>query len=118
MTRRQRRRSNPYVQLLAMFKKLYKRYQARIRQPVDRAPNAVSAELRALLERQITVEQYLGIKVDKALEPLQPILLEDELALVRSCVWQHVRSQPAWLQIISRLRKIRESTASGDGQTT
>lgn len=95
-----------------MFKKLYKQHQARVRQPSS-TPDSVSAELRALLRRQITVEHYLGIKVDKALEPLQPILLEDELALVRECVWKHLRSQPAWLQIINRLRTIRESTAQG-----
>jgi hypothetical protein len=64
-----------------------------------------SAELRALCLKEISVERYLSLKLDRALEPLTPLLPPDQLDLVRAAMHQRLRSDPTWVRVAVELRE-------------
>lgn len=105
MTSRGHKRRDTYAHVLRVFRKLIKERLA-CRRPDRRTE--ISQELRALVERKITVDEYLSVKMDRAMEPLRHLLHEDELAHVRACLGEHVRSHPMWLRIIGQLRMLVE----------
>ena len=94
-----------YPRVLALFRKLLKR---RLRRPLRRrgavggAP-AASDELQALVRRELTVEEYLEIKMARAIDPLRALLHDREVSRVQACLREHVRTQPTWRQLVRRL---------------
>ncbi len=78
-----------------------------------RAPGP-SAELCALCLKEISVEGYLLLKLDRALEPLTPLLPPDQLDLVRASMQQRLRSDPTWVRVAVELRERLQREPDGD----
>jgi len=104
MSERATGRGDAYARVLALFRRLLKQRQRplRRRRAVGGAP-AASDELYALVRRELTVDEYLEIKMARAIEPLRALLHEREISRVRACLREHVRTQPTWRQLVSRL---------------
>lgn len=107
-------RNDAYSRVLVLFRKLLKQ---RLRRPTRRrrgaggAP-AASYELQALVRHQLSVEQYLEIKMAHAMEPLRALLHDGEISRVQACLREHVRTQPTWRKVVSRLGQLVRHTGS------
>jgi|GEM_PF-7066717 len=105
MTERASGRDDAYARVLALFRKLLKqrlRRPLRRRRAVGGVPTA-SDELQALVRRELTVEEYLEIKMVRAIDPLRTLLHDSEISRVHACLQEHVRTQPTWRQLVRRL---------------
>jgi hypothetical protein len=102
MMRRQRRKADAYARVLALFRRLLARPRRRGRTPARLA----SDELLALARRQLTVDEYLDAKMERALEPLKAILLDDDIVHVRACLREHLRTQDRWRRVARQLQRL------------
>jgi hypothetical protein len=98
-----------YARVLALFRRLLKqRWRPHYRRR-PRSAIVVSNELRALALGQLTVDEYLEAKMTRALEPLQATLPDAEVAHVRACLREHVRTQPMWRRVVRQLKELLET---------
>lgn len=66
---------------------------------------AVVAAQHALCKGEINLDDYLTIKIDALLEPLEALLLPEDLALVRSMLRAQIENSPAWSRLVVDLGK-------------
>lgn len=69
----------------------------------QRTPSAGSEALQQLKRGEITVEQYLEAKVDKAAARLGPLVTEEQRQTLREVVWEHCRTDPVVGEYVRRL---------------
>ena len=88
--------------------------ERRARRP--RTKSAPSDALRALCTGSITVEEYLTIKLDLAVRPLEAVLRPDDIAAVRLAMSERIFSEPIWRCVAEELRTAvaREHPERGD----
>jgi len=89
--------------LLGLLNQLHPRRAARL-DPPRRAVCHPSEALRALCAGAITVEEYLFIKLDVALQPLTPLLRHDDLTTVRTAMSERICTEPMWRSVVEELR--------------
>jgi rubrerythrin len=100
-------------ELIAALERRHASHLAR-QDRAHRRPPRPSAELRALCLKEISVERYLLLKLDAALEPLAPLLPTDQLDLVRAAMQQRLRSEPTWVRIAVELRERLQRETDAD----
>jgi hypothetical protein len=64
----------------------------------------ISSALSKLCAGTISVEDYLSIKLDRALEPLEQLLRPDDIAAVRHAMLERIQSEPIWRSVVEELR--------------
>jgi hypothetical protein len=59
------------------------------------------------------VEEYLMLKLEAAIEPLERLLRPDDLAAVRAAARERLRTEPNWIKITEEIREmvVRETSA-------
>lgn len=92
------------LELIAALERRHASHLAR-QESAHRRPPRPSAELRALCLKAISVERYLLLKLDAALEPLASLLSPEQLDLVRAAMQQRLRSDPTWVRVAVELRE-------------
>jgi hypothetical protein len=76
--------------------------ERRARRPRTKPPP--SDALRALCIGSITVEDYLTIKLELAVRPLEALLRPDDIAAVRLAMSERIFSEPIWRCVAEELR--------------
>lgn len=64
----------------------------------------ISSALRKLCAGAITVEDYLRIKLERALEPLEQLLRREDVDAVRLTMLERIRTEPIWRSVVEELR--------------
>ena len=70
----------------------------------SRTKPCASDALRGLCTGSITVEEYLAIKLDLAVRPLEAVLRPDDVAAVRLAMSERIFSEPIWRCVAEELR--------------
>lgn len=75
-----------------------------------------SDALRALCAGSISVEEYLTMKLDLAIRPLEALLRPDDIAAVRLAMSERILGEPIWRSVVEQLRAVvaRERPERGD----
>ncbi len=73
-----------------------------------------SPALQALCANSISVDEYLMLKLEAAIEPLEPLMRPEHLTAVRAAMQERLRTEPAWVEAIEEIREklLRESAAA------
>jgi hypothetical protein len=72
-----------------------------------------SPALLALCANATTVDEYLMIKLDAALECLEPFLRPEDVAAVRATMRERLRTEPAWVNVTEQIREmLREANST------
>jgi hypothetical protein len=80
--------------------------QSGVQQPSKAAPSdAVVAAQQALCRGAITLDDYLNIKIDATLRPLEEVLQPEDLAVLRSMLRAQIQDTPAWNRLVADLGK-------------
>ena len=75
-----------------------------VEQPGDGdAHDAVVAAQQALCRGAITLDEYLTIKIDATLRPLENVLRPEDLAILRSMLHAQIQATPAWNRLVANL---------------
>lgn len=74
---------------------------------------------RALCANDISVEEYLMLKLEAAMAPLVPLLRPEDLAAIRAAVRERLRTDPKWIAVTEEIREmvVRETESRSGGSS-
>jgi len=77
-----------------------------------------SPALQALCANAISVDEYLMLKLEAAIAPLQPLLRPEHLTAVRAAMRERLRTEPAWVKVVDEMREmmLREGAVPQRGE--
>lgn len=102
--------------LLGMIVSIYDRRGANLMR--KRQEVGPSAELQALCANAISVDEYLMLKLEAAIEPLNAFVRPEHVAAVRAAMRERLRTEPGWVKVIEEIRQkvLCERAAAGHGE--